>query len=221
MLSGGAGRAHAQLPIDPKLLIARRDSMVVRTKGVTVGWRTIQVEKVDGGFLAYDNLQILESNLLRTEISLNERGRLRYVRQGGTLAGVPVRTSLTYSGNRVRGVAVVADTSGPRTVESDMVIPPGTVDDISLSLFLPALPWAEGAVWHFPDYVADAAQLQSLTLTVVGTATITLRSGPVDAWQGILTGGATQTVVYVSQARPHRLLRIDFPEVDLEFLLVD
>lgn len=195
--------------------------MVVRTKGVTVGWRTIRVVKVDGGYLAYDNLQILESNLLRTEISLDERGRLRWVRQGGTLAGVPVRTSLSYSRNRVRGVAVVADTSGPRTVESDTTIPPGTIDDLSLSLFLPTLPWAEGAVWHFPNYVADAAYLQSLTLTVVGPATISLPAGPVDAWQGVLSGGAAPTIVYVSRTRPYRVLRIEFPQVDLEFLLVN
>ncbi|HEX7917781.1 MAG TPA: hypothetical protein VF454_00180 [Gemmatimonadales bacterium] len=195
--------------------------MVVQTHGVTVGWRVITVEKVNGGILAHDNLQILEANQTLTEISIDERGRLRYVRQGGTLAGVPVRTSLTYSRNRVRGVAIVADTSGARTVESDMAIPTGTIDDLSISLFLPALPWAEGAVWHFPNYVADAAYLQSLTLTVVGQATISLRSGPVDAWQGILTGGAARTVVYVSRAQPYRLLRIEFPEVDLTFQLAD
>lgn len=195
--------------------------MVVRTKGIVVGWRTLQVVKTDGGFLAQDRLDLGAFAQLQTEVSLDQRGRLRWVQQGGNLAGIPVRTSLEYRRDRVRGVAVVADTSGPRTVESDARIPPGTIDDLTLSIFLPALPWAEGAVWRFPNYVADAAQLQSMTLTVIGPATVSLPSGPTEAWQGQLSGGFADYVLFVSRSKPHRVLRIEVPAVGLEYLLVN
>jgi hypothetical protein len=195
--------------------------MVVRASGVPVGYRTIRVMRTDGGFLAVDRLDMGAFAQLQTEISLDRRGRVRWVQQGGSIQGIAVRTTLEYRANRVRGVAVVADTSGPLTVLSDTVVPPGTIDDLALTIFLPTLPWADGAVWTFPDYVADLRRIQRLTLSVVGPATVSLPSGPAEAWEARLTGGAVTTNIWVSRAAPHRVLRIEFPEVRLEYLLVD
>lgn len=220
---------HAQLPFDPSLLRPRYDSMLVRVKGVPLGYRTSQVARLDNGLQVTDHLSLGAFAEYRTEILLDKDGRIRWVQQGGIVQGVTVRTSLEYRRNRVRGVTVVPTAVGGVTVVADTSIPTGTVDDNAIELYLPALPWSPTAQWTFPDFVTandsirktpvDSVRL--MTLTVTGPATVSLPAGPVETWQAELRGGPAPVLYFVTKATPHRLVRTEIVGAGIEFVLVN
>lgn len=234
LLSGavllGAGRkAAAQLPVDPTLLVPRHDSMVVSVRGVPIGWQTSQVTRTDGGVRVVDHLSLSAFAEQRTEILIARDGRIHWVMQGGIVNGVAIRTSLEYRRNRVRGVTVVPTPLGGAAIPADTTIPPGTIDDNAITAFLPTLPWGPDARWSFPDFVSTndtirkvlVDSVRTMTLRVTGQATVSLPTGPVETWQVELTGGPSPVVYFLSQGKPHRLVRMELPGAGFEFVLVN
>ena len=116
---------------------------------------------------------------------------------------------------------MVASRAGPITVEADTALPAGTIDDNTIALYLPALPWADGAHWTFPVFVGGENLVRQMTLAVTGTATVALPSGPVETWQAELTGGSAQMRFYVTRTAPHRVARYELVGTNLEFILVN
>ncbi|HVX90049.1 MAG TPA: DUF3108 domain-containing protein [Gemmatimonadales bacterium] len=213
--------ARAQLPVDASLLEARHDSLVVRVQGQVLGWQTSQLTRNDGAIRVVDQFDLGEFGQQRTEIQLTKEGRLRWVQQGGILQGVPIRASLEYRRNQVRGVTVVPSPQGPVTLEADTTLPPGAIDDNAIALFLPTLPWAEGARWSFPVFIGGENTIRTMTLTVLGTASVSLPAGPIDTWEAELDGGRAPVRFYVTRSSPHRLARIEVVGTGLEFVLVN
>lgn len=207
--------------MDATLLVGRHDSLVVRVQGRVLGWQTSQLIRSNGELRVVDQFDLGEFGQQRTEIQLSKEGRIRWVQQGGILQGVPIRTSLEYRRNRVRGVTVVPSARGPITLEADTTLPAGTIDDNAIALYLPALPWADGARWSFPVFIGGENVIRTMNLTVLGTASVTLPSGPIDTWQAELDGGRAPLRFYVTLSTPHRLVRIEVVGTGLEFLLVN
>jgi len=232
-LTAAARPAHAQLPFDPALLQPHADSMVVSVRGKEVGWYTSRLELAEDGWHMTDQLTITGFVQQRSEILVDRSGRLRRVQLGGVTNGIQIRASLEYRRNRVRGVTVgspaglLGDSTAPLdttqvrsiSIVADTVLPPGTIDDNALLFYLPILPWAEGAHWTVPVFSGQDNVLRRVTFTVRGPASVALRSGTVETWEVDGTGGAAPLKYYVSQAAPHRLVRMELTGVGLLFLL--
>lgn len=203
--------------------------MMVRVKGVPLGYRTSQLVRADNGLQVTDHLSLGAFAEYRTEIQLDKEGRIRWVQQGGIVQGVTIRTSLEYRRNRVRGVTVVPTPGGGVTVAADTTIPAGTIDDNAIELYLPALPWTPTAQWTFPDFVTandtirhtPVDSVRQMTLTVTGPATVSLPAGPVETWQAELRGGPAPVLYFVTKAAPHRLVRTEIVGAGIEFVLVN
>lgn len=232
-LWGSARAAHAQLPYDPALLVPRQDSMVVSVQGRVLGWYTSRVARTEDGLQMNDQLSLGELAQQRSEILVDRAGRLRQVQLGGVTTGIQIRASLEYRRNRVRGVTVAStagllgdstapvDTSQVRSISvvADTLLPPGTIDDNALLLYLPALPWADGVQWTFPVFSGQVNVIRSMTFAVRGSVSVALRSGTVEAWEVDVTGGASPVKYYISQSAPHRLVRMEFTSVGIVYLL--
>lgn len=197
--------------------------MVLMASGRVVGSKVMQVVRTGEGFRVVEQLSVLQSTEQRTEILVSREGRVRWVQQGGVIQGVPVRTSLEYRRDRVRGVTVVTSTEGPVSIQADTALPRGTIDDNAITLFLPTLPYAVGSRWTFPVFDGESYSITSNTLEVIGTATVALTSGPVETWEVVHRGGAGATEVryFVMRAAPHRLVRIFFPDLGQEWRAVE
>jgi uncharacterized protein DUF3108 len=233
LLFGTGASAQAQLPFDVALLQGRNDSMVVSVGGRVVGWYTSRLAKVDNGFRLVDQLSLGELAQQRTEIQMEKTGRIRWVQLGGITTGIQIRASLEYRRNRVRGLTIASlggllgdssaaqDSTQSRSIEvpADTILPPGTIDDNALLLYLPALPWAAGARWSFPVFSGQENVIRMVTFTVRGTAAVALRSGTVEAWEVEATGTASPMRYYISLSSPHRLVRLDFTSVGLVYML--
>lgn len=217
----GAPLHAAQLPVDPALLAPRHDSLVARVGGQPLGYQAVTLARTAEGLRYTEQTLVGAFVQQRTEILLTRAGEVRQVAQGGMLQGVAVRTSLEYRRGRVRGVTVVPTQEGPVALPADTTLPPGTIDDNAIALFLPALPWTANASWSFPVYVSGERAVRQMTLTVLGGASVALPSGPVATWQAELGGGQAPVRFYVTQAAPHRLVRIELVGSALEFVLVD
>ncbi len=216
-----AASARAQLPIDPAALVGRHDSMVVFVGGKALGWQTTQLVRTDGSLRLVDEFTLGEFVHQRTEIELGRDGRVRWVQQGGVVNGAMNRLSLEYRRDRVRGVVVVATRDGPVTLEADTTLPAGTIDDNAIALFLPALPWAAGSRWSFRVYIGSENAVRLMTLTVLGPASVTLPSGPVDTWEAELDGGNAPIRYYVTRSKPHRIARFELIGTGIEWILVN
>lgn len=235
LLAGARVAVAAQLPIESARLQPRNDSMVVSVKGRTVGWYTSRVTRNNDGIKVSDELSVGELAHQRTEIDLDRNGRMRRVQLGGFTTGVQIRASLEYNRNRVRGVTVaslqqlvpdsesVDDTTKGQSVVvvADTVLPPWTIDDNAMLVFLPALPWANGARWSVAVFSGQANVIREVTLTVLGSASVGTAAGPVDTWEVDVSGGMSPVKYYVSQSLPHRLVRMEFPSVGLVYTRVE
>jgi hypothetical protein len=195
--------------------------MTIRVGGVVIGYRTSSLERTETGFRVVELFSAGEFGEQRTEILLAPDGRVRQVQQGGVLSGVPIRTSLEYRRDRVRGVTVVTSNRGPLTVTADTTLPPGTIDDNALALFLPTLPWGAGARWSFQVFDGETNAVQATTLTVLGSASVTLAGGPEETWEAELTGGPNVVRYYITRAAPHRIGRIVLVGTQIELLLAN
>jgi hypothetical protein len=195
--------------------------LVIRAGTAVIGWQTLQMVRTSDGFRFVDNVNLGGFGYQRTEVLLGADGRIRWVQQGGVTNAVPIRASLEYRRNRVRGVTVVASGEGPISVEADTTLPSGTIDDNALALYLPALPWADGARWTFPVFVGGELSVRQMTLAVVGTATVALASGSVETWQAELTGGVALIRFYITREAPHRVARYELVGTNLDFILVN
>jgi hypothetical protein len=232
-LAGAARAAAAQLPFDAALLRPRQDSMLVSVQGRLVGSYTSRLVLADDGWHMTDQLALGEFAQQRTEIVLDRSGRLRRVQLGGVTNGIQIRASLEYRRDRVKGVTVastaglLADSTAPSdtsqvrsiSVVADTLLPPGTIDDNALLLYLPTLPWADGARWTFPVFSGQLNVVRSVTFAVQGTASVALRSGTVETWEVDVNGSLSPAKYYISKSEPHRLIRMDFTTVGLVFLL--
>jgi hypothetical protein len=232
-LSGAVREADAQLPFDPARLQPRQDSMLVSVQGRVLGSYTSRMVLADDGWHMTDRLDLGEFARQQTEITLDRSGRLRRVQLGGVTNGIQIRASLEYRRNRVKGVTVAstaglladstaaADTSQVRSISvvADTTLPAGTIDDNALLLYLPALPWADGARWTFPVFSGQQNVVRTVTFTVLGSATVALRSGTTETWEVDVSGTASPAKYYISKSEPHRLIRLDFTTVGLVFLL--
>jgi len=220
LLVGGAPLV-AQLPVDAKALVPRHDSMTMLVRGVAIGWRVSTLRRTEDGFRFVELFSAGEFGEQRTEILLAPDGRVRQVQQGGVLSGVPIRTSLEYRRNRVRGVTVVTSRDGPLSIAADTVLPAGTFDDNALAIFLPTLPWAAGARWTFLVFDGETNAVQTTTLAVLGTASVSLPQGPEETWEVELSGGPNVARYYITRAAPHRIARMVLVGTPIELLLMN
>ena len=218
---GRAAAAHDQLPIDAAALLGRHDSMVVLVRGQPFGWQTSQLIRTADGFRVVEQFSLGEFVQQRTEILLGKDGTIRWVQRGGTVNGVTVHTSLEYRRGRVRGVSVAPVAGAPMTLETDKALPAGTIDENAIALYLPTLPWALGAKFSFNVFSGDENAVRPMTLTVLGTATVTLASGSVEAWEIQLDGGPATVRYYMTRSEPHRMARMDLLETGWSLLLVN
>lgn len=208
--------------------------MIVSVRGRALGWFTSRVTRTEDALHLSDQLALGEYAQQRTEIDFDRQGRLRRVQLGGRTTGISIRASLEYRRNRVRGVTVAstaglfADSASVDTavvhsisVRADTALPAGTIDDNAILFYLPALPWDEHARFSLPVFFGQQNLIRTVTLTVVGRATVALRSGPVEAWAVDVGGSLAPVRYYVSTALPHRLLQMDFTDAGIVYTLQD
>lgn len=213
--------AASAVALDPRKLVAGRDSFAVLVQGNPFGYTTTEVARAADGFTITQTSVLGPIGTQETTLSLDERLGMRAVKQSGKLQGMDTRIDVAYADGRATGSAATPQpTGGVQEVTVDAEVPAGAIDDNAVAALLPTMPWAEGARFTIPVFASGQGTLQPHTFTVAGAESVTVPAGTVQAWKVEATGGQVPVTYWVEQAAPHRVLKIAPVGLPLEMVRV-
>ena len=93
--------------------------------------------------------------------------------------------------------------------EIDTILPEGTIEANQLTAVIPALALADGATFSLSVFDASENSLKPYAIRVDGMETVTVPAGSFDVFKVVVTGGPFPTAMYVTQATPRRIVRIE------------
>lgn len=221
LVIAGVGRVTAQppAPIDVTKLAERTDSFVVIVQSKEIGFQRTTIERREHGFRVVDDVEIGSIMTQHTEIELAPDGSLQATRQRGRVRGEDARIDISYAGGRATGSATIPSLTGSTTIAIDTAVAPGTVDDNLITALLPLLDWSDDASFTLPVFRSGKGYVDSITFAAKGIETVALAAGMFEAYRVEMSGGLPPVVMYVTTARPHRLVRIAPQGAPLEFVL--
>jgi zinc protease len=208
----------APLELDLAALAPRQDSMVIRMQGNALGFIRSRMERTDSGWRYTEETRIGPVVEQTTTLDVDAAGSVRRVRQRGTVQGEPTSIEVDYRGGRVTGQARTLTAEGPKSVTIDTTVVPGTLDDNAIQMLLPALQWAPGASWTVGVFSSGLGEYRVATLRVAEVETVTLDSGPVEAFRAEWTGLPQAVTFWVTTAAPHRLVKLGLAGAPLEIV---
>ncbi|HTL06482.1 MAG TPA: insulinase family protein [Gemmatimonadales bacterium] len=212
----------AALELDASALVARHDSYTISFNGNKIGWQRGVMEPTADGFRYTEDLRLGGIVETSTVLELDKFGGMRSVKQTGKQQGQDITVDMSYSGGRAKGSAKAPDpkTGQTKSVTVDTALVAGTIDDNAITALVPALKWQPGAKWTINVMSASQGEIKPWTLSVTGTDSVKLATSTVEAYRTELSGGDSPLVLWVSTAKPHRLVKIAIAGQPVEFLLV-
>lgn len=212
----------AALDLDLAALVPRRDSFSITLQGNAIGWQRGLLDKTADGFRYTEDTRIGGFVDQRTELVMDEKGRMKSVTQSGKVQGQDAKVDVVYAAGRAKGTATTPDpqTRQVKQVAIDTVVADGTIDDNAVQALLPALKWKPGAKWTINVLSAGQAEIKPWTLAVAGTESVTVGGAPVEAYRAELTGPPAPLTFWVSTAAPHLLLKIAIAGAPVDFIRV-
>lgn len=217
------GTAIAGPALDLGTVVASRDSFAIMVQGNPMGTQVTEFSQAAGGFLYADETRIPVAGMEQsTEVVMSANGSVLSVTQRGKAAGNETTIDVTVSAGRATGKA-----SGPQppagafgSVDINSPVPPGTLDDNTLTAIVGALPWAAGASWTLSMLSSGSGEVRQVTLEVTGTETITVPAGSFEVFRAELTGGPSPVTVFVTTAAPHHVVKVAPAGAPIEIVLV-
>ena len=220
VLSGvlfGASPAIAQARADPmpiplrfdaRHLVTYRDSFAMVMNGAEVGHHVYSLARSGEGFAYTESVSM--PGLLARELTVELDSHLTVLRarSEGQMQGRPMGSDVRYDGQRATGWAWVQRPSGPERVELDTMVAPGAFDGSALMALLPALDWADGTTYTLRLFDTDEYSTTEQTLTIVGPELVRVPAGEFRALRGDLTTTQAPVRIWVTESRPHRLVKV-------------
>jgi hypothetical protein len=215
----GSAGAQSPGPVNFGALTARTDSFVVMVQGNPLGFQRTVIERTEAGFRVVDDVQIGPILNQHTEVELAPDGTLRSTRQKGQVRGQHASIDITYHDGRAKGTATTPSLAGAVTTTIDTAVTSGAIDDNLITALVPALDWSPSASFTLPVFLSGKGYVESLTLAVKGTETVTVPAGTFEVYRVDLSGGQAPIAMYVTTQAPRRLVKIAPQGAPLEFVL--
>jgi hypothetical protein len=143
------------------------------------------------------------------------------VKQTGSSRGQEMNTDLRYAGGRVKGIAITPGPNGPATQLVDTEVPANVVDVNMLQTILSQLPWTDKSDWTLPLFSSSKNEVSHMEVKVVAVEEIKTVRGTAAAYKVELGGNVVTATVWVSQAAPHRVLKLVPKGGPMEMILAD
>ncbi|HEX4628314.1 MAG TPA: insulinase family protein, partial [Gemmatimonadales bacterium] len=211
------------VPLDKRVIVARRDSFSILANGTAVGTLVAAVEAGGDSLIYFERTEIpLAGVTQHTRVVLDTASlAARSVEQTGVVRGMHLDVRLTYAAGRVKGRASTPQADGTlKAIDIDTTLAPGTIDGEALNALLPALPLEPGKTITLNVFTAGDATTKVLTLKVGAPEPVTVPAGTFSAWRLDVTGGQTPLVIHVATATPRRTVKTEPVGTGLQFVLV-
>lgn len=220
LLCPAAATAQA-VRLDVSNLNLGRDSFAIQAQGRVIGFQRTEFSRTDSGFVFREETQVGTMMSQSTTVSLDPRMATRSVAQSGKSQGKDNRINIAYANSRVKGEALVAGQPDSRQFTIDTTVAPSTIDDNAVQPVLSALHWSDTANYSLTLFSAGKNALESATLTVKDTATVTVPAGAFLTFRVELMSGVGPGVnFFLTTEAPHRVVKITVNGTPLEFVLV-
>lgn len=209
-------------PVDPSRLSVFSDSFAVFAAGTTIGGKRVTLTKSRDSVVYTETVSLGPAGSQHLT-ALLDTGTLapRSVDAVGMAGGQARETHLVYQGTHVQGTVIVPMAGGhPMTVRIDTTLSPGTVDENTLEVVIPALPLGVGQRFALAGFAADQKREETLTVAVQDSGTVTVPAGTFQTYKVLVSGGKAPLTMYVTTAMPHRLISVDVGGTTVSFQLV-
>lgn len=214
----------AALTIDPsKIRIAADSFDVVLVQGAqtrSVGYEKMSVARSGDDFVYTENVAIpLAGVQQNTTVTFAPSLAMKEVKQTGAMQGQQLSSSITATGNRVKGTATTPQPTGPKTVQIDTVLAPGTIESNVLIALLPSLDLSDNFKLTVNTFDSGSGSIEPVTIRVTGKESTAVSAGTFDTYRVEVAGKQTSNIL-VTTAAPHRIVKIMLAGAPLEIRLV-
>lgn len=200
------------LALDPKAIVARRDSFALVVNGTAAGALTAEWRTGGDSLVYVERTTIPMAGLDQTSTVVMDAATLAMRRsdQTGTApGGLKPEIHLTYANGRVHGTSsTVQPDRTIKTTTIDTTVTAGTVDDNALNGLLALVPPDSGKLFSLPVLTSGDGVPREFTLKVVGTESVTVPAGTFRATRIDVSGAQQPLTVYVTTDPPRRLVKI-------------
>lgn len=208
------------LDLDLAAITAHRDSFAVMVQGRPLGYVLSSVAKTADGYTYTENTQIATALKQTTEVTLDDKMQPRHLKASGMVQGQATQTDVTVAAGHATGSVTAPTPQGMKTTTVDLQVPPGTLEDNSIQMVLPALHWTKGAHFSLSVLTANKNTVIPMTLQVTGQDSLTVPAGTFPVYQAELTGGPQPITFFVEAAPPHRVVKYAIVGTPIEVVLV-
>jgi predicted Zn-dependent peptidase len=208
------------LPVDVTKLIAKTDSFTIMVQGNPLGFQTRTLAKTDAGYTYREITQI--ATFIQQDVAVafgNDLAPIS-VKGSGKTQGVAMTVDVSFANGRAKGTSVTPGPAGIRTIAIDTTIAPGVLESDMVAMMTPGLKWAPNAKFTVSSFDASSGATRQLTLSVVGTESITVPAGTFSVYRVSITGGEQPAAMFVTTAAPFRLVKTSLTGQPVEFVLV-
>ncbi len=208
------------LALDFSKLAARRDSFVVMMQGNALGSSVVSVEGVAGGWVVREATNLMggmvdQRTTLETDKSLAPTNLV----QTASMQGQKLNTEIGFANGRATGSSMTATPTGPKTTAVDAQLPAGTLDSDALQAALPLFRWVADAKFTINVFSPGKGTVEPVTLTVLGSESVTVPAGTFDTWKVEQKGGEATVMFFITKDAAHRLVKIAPVGQPIELLL--
>ncbi len=208
------------LALDFSRLAARRDSFVVMVQGNALGGAVIWLEARDGGWVIRESTNIMNGMVdQKTTLETDKVLAPTKLSQNTSMQGQALKTEITFANGRATGSAMTAAQTGPKTTAVDAELPAGTLDSDALQTALPLFRWQADAKFTLNLFSPGKGTVEPVTLTVVGSESVTVPAGTFDTWKIEQKGGEGAVIFYIAKDASSRLVKIAPVGQPIELLL--
>jgi hypothetical protein len=103
---------------------------------------------------------------------------------------------------------VTPSQTGPKTVDVDAEVPAGAIDDNAITPLVAAMKWAPSAKFTIAAFQGGKGAAGQLTLAVTGEEKVKVPLGEFDAYKVDFLGGEAPVTLFVTKAKPYKIIKI-------------
>jgi zinc protease len=209
----------AALDLAADRIVPRTDSFVVYLQGNPFGYQRGTLERTATGWKYSEDAVLGPIIQQHTEVTFGADFVPSGVTQSGKTQGQDARIDVRYAGGRARGSATTPAPGGPKTIQVDAEVAPGTIDDNMLGPLLPGFRWSTGAKYTVQVFQSGKGSAIPVTLSVEGEEVADVPAGRIPSWKVTMTGGDQAVTFWVEQAAPYRVVKMAPVGVPVEMKL--
>jgi len=202
----------AAVSLDTAQFVPHSDSLRVLIQGNPVGGSLSTLRRTADSLVYSERSDLGPVFQQQTTVVLDPSdGSPRLLDQVTVQQGQKAETHLKYAEARVKGRIAVPQQDGTvRQFDIDTVLPPGTLDENTVPVVVPAFPLAPGKTFTVGFFSPSEKVTKPLTFKVAAPERVSVPAGVFQAYHIDVSGARVPLIIWVSVDTPRRVVKTEF-----------